>query len=151
MLGLCLFVILTTCGRSVGQGTEYAYQYYQESDSDDPSYPFGSPRCSSLESCDSRDAWSRDSRLVHPQAPCQLQVDCIELSTMEGSVPDHANVLSIRSSYFTSLGFKDMKNFTKLTTLQIEYNDLKTIEKGTFASQTQLEVKNVYCNTRLRI
>jgi len=73
---------------------------------------------------------------------CEVLVGCFEADKFPHVIPSNATSLNIQSSFFNNLTFKDMKNFTQLQELSLDFNDLNNIETQAFQMQKHLEVGN---------
>ncbi|XP_076821223.1 uncharacterized protein LOC143468114 [Clavelina lepadiformis] len=70
---------------------------------------------------------------------CQKYVDCYDLSEFPNNIPRDAFAIAIQDCRFPELNYENMKNFTGVADLMINFNDLVNVASGTFQAQRNLE------------
>ena len=71
---------------------------------------------------------------------CQVFATCFPITAFPQAIPRNVTILNIQSGFFRNLTLQNMKNFTKLSKLSLEFNDLRNIEPRAFSEQRQLKV-----------
>ena len=81
----------------------------------------------------------------------RVYVDCFDTEGFPFSIPPNVTTLSVQASVFSNLTYEDMKNFTQLRELTLQFNDLYYIETRAFQAQRYLKVSAINLAVNLQI